>query len=138
MNIFTRIGLWLGSLLLAVTLFSLLSGLLFSSIFSLRGALLIFRVTLIFAFPVWCLCLPFVVAFKDAEAGRIRPILLSGTLIGPAAVGLWCLILQLKGARAIWQGDPLIGVGGSLGMIFALIVGFLATSFYVIALKIFR
>jgi hypothetical protein len=40
----------------------------------------------------------------------------------------------------IWYGDPLLGVLGGLAamMIYALIVGFLTTSFYVIALRVLR
>jgi len=120
-----------------MTVFSLLFSLLPSVFFSVGSVFLIFGVTLMFALPVWCVSVPFVIALKDAEEGRIRTILFRGILIGPAALALWCLILRLGGAdpRIIWQGDPLAGVGGGLGMIFALIVGLLATSFYVIALK---
>lgn len=108
--------------------------------FSVGSVFLIFRVTLMVAFPIWCLSVPFVISLKDAEEGRIRTIFFRGILIGPAALALWCLILQLRGAdpRMIWRGDPLTGIGGNLGVIFALIVGFLATSFYVIALKVFH
>jgi hypothetical protein len=139
MNTLRRIGLWFGSLLLSVTLFSLLFNVLFSGpgFFRVGTVLLIFRVTLIFALPVWCLYLPFVIALKNAEERRIWTILVSGILIGPASLVLWSLILQLRGGDpdTIWQGDPLaFGVSGV--MIFALIVGFLTTSFYVIALKV--
>jgi hypothetical protein len=135
-NRLRRIGLWFGSLLLSVTLFSLLFNLHFSGpgFFRVGTVLLVFRVTLIFALPVWCLYLPFVIALKDAEEGRMWTILISGVLIGPAALVFWGLLLQLRGADpdAIWRGDPLaIGMGGAV--IFALIVGFLTTSVYVIA-----
>jgi len=138
MNTLMRIGLWLSSLLLAVAISSLIFSLLQSVGFSSGSVFLIFRVTLMFAFPVWCLSVPFVVALKDAEARRIWTILLRGSLIGPAAVAVWCLILQLGGADRdmLWQGDPLIGIGGSVGIVFAWIVGFLSTSFYVIASKV--
>jgi hypothetical protein len=133
MNTLRRIGLWAGSLILSVTLFSLL----FSLLPNWGGAIfLIFRVTMLFALPVWCLYLPFVIALKDAEERRIWTTLFSGILIGPASLSLWGFILQLGGGdpHKIWQGDPLIGFGLNVGMIFALIVGFLTTSFYVIAL----
>ena len=133
MNTLRRIGLWLGSLLLSVTLFVLVFSVLFRA-----SPILILRVTMIFALPVWCLYLPFVIAIKDAEEGRIWTILFSGILIGPALVALWALVLQLRGGDPdkIWWGDPLTGLGGIAVIIFASIVGFLATSFYVIALRI--
>jgi hypothetical protein len=137
-----RIGLWFGSLLFSVTLFSLLLNLFMNGPerFAAAPALLIFRVTMTFALPVWCLYLPWVIALKDAKEQRIRTILVSGILIGPASMALWGLILQLKGegAHKVWYGDPLIGMaGGSIAsIIFALIVGFLTTSVYVIAWKI--
>jgi hypothetical protein len=128
MNALKRIGLWFASLLLAVTFFSLLFK---------AGAFIVFRVTMMLAFPVWCLYLPFVIALKDAEGWRMWTIMLSGTLIGPASLALWFLILVLRGGDplTIWRGDPL---GGSYGavMIFALFVGFLTTSFYVTTLKL--
>ena len=129
-NTLRRIGLWFGSLLLSVTLFSLLFTLHFSGpgFFRAGSVLLTLRVTMIFAFPVWCLYLPFVIALKDAEQRRGWTIFFSGILIGPTSLALWGLILQLRG------GDPLaFGLNGA--MIFALIVGFLTTSFYVIGLK---
>jgi hypothetical protein len=130
-NALARIALWLGSLLLAVTIFSL---------FFIRtgSVLIVFRVTAMFAFPVWCLYLPLVLSLKDAEEGRIWTILSSGILIGPASVLLWCLFLQFRGGDpyAIWQGDPLSGLGGITATIFALIVGFLTTLFYAVGLKL--
>lgn len=133
MDVFRRIGLWLGSLLLAVGIFSLLLG---------RGGAAgpIFQVTMIFALPVWCLCLPFVISFKDAEGRRIWTILVSGILVGPVAMGVWGMILQLRGdsPETVWGGDPLIGVGGLAAMAYALLVGTLTTSFYVTGLRVFR
>jgi hypothetical protein len=135
MSTLRRMSLWFGSLFVAVTLFSLLVPIAF-----FRGApvLLIFRVTLLFAFPVSCLYLPLVVTFKDAEEWRIWIILFSGTLIGPVSLALWGLLLQLPGGdpRMIWQGDPLIGLGVTTAMIFALIVGFLTACVYVVGLKV--
>jgi hypothetical protein len=139
MDTLGRIGLWFGSLLVSVTLFSLLFNLLFSGpgFFRAETVRLIFRATMIFAFPVWCLYLPLVIALKDAEERRIWVLLFSGILIGPVSLALWGLILQVRGEdpRKIWHGDPLLfGLIG--GMICALIVGFLTTSSYVIALKV--
>ena len=106
----------------------------------MSGIFPIIRVTVIFALPVWCLYLPVVIAVKDAEGQRIWAILFSGTLIGPLAMFLWSLILLLRGfnQKAVWLSDPLLGSlgGGIASMIFALIVGFLTTSFYVVGLKI--
>ena|ERR1035437_101727 len=95
MDILRRICLWFGSLMLSITLFSL---------FFYGYAILIFRITMIFAFPVWCLCLPFVIAFKDVEKRRPWILLLGGTLIGPASLALWCLILQLRGGDRTQSG----------------------------------
>lgn len=136
MNALRRVGLSLGCLLLSVTLFSLL----FSLPFGAGVVPLVFRVAIVFAIPVWCLYLPFVIALKDAEGWRIWIILLSGILIGPTSLALWGLTLQLRGGdpHNIWQGDPLIGLGGIAAMIFAAIVGFLTTSFYLIALRVLR
>ena len=137
-----RIGLWFGSLLVAVTLFSLFFCLFFGSSGFLRigPAFLVFRVAMTFAFPVWCLYLPIVIALKDPEGRRIWTILVIGILIGPASLALWGLILLLRGGdpHMIWNGDPLLGTLGGIaaGMVFALIVGFLTTSSYVIALKV--
>jgi hypothetical protein len=136
-----RLGLWFGSLILAVSLFCVLFGLL-PSVGGNSWVLtaIVFRATMTFAFPVWCLCLPFVIAFKDAEKRRLWILLMGGTLIGPASMALWCLILQLRGGdpHEIWHGDPLAGIGGIEWMIFSLIVGFLTTSIYLVSLRALR
>jgi hypothetical protein len=99
----------------------------------------IFRVTLMCALPIWCLCLPVVIAAKQAEGWKMWAILAAGSLIGPLTIGLWFLVLQIGGAspQTMWQGDPLIGwIGSSIaGMIFALIVGVLTSSFYLVTFK---
>jgi len=121
-----NIALWFGSLVLAISLFSLLFG---------PGAFLfVFRVTMMFAFPVACLYLPVVMALRDTEEGRIWTILASGTLMGPACLVLWGFILDL-GGHAVWQSDD-IGLGLGAGLAMALVVGFLTTVSYVTALKI--
>ena len=141
-NTLRRIGLWFGSLLVAVTLFSLSFWLFFGSGGFLRigPVFLVFCVAMMFAFPVSCLYLPFVIALKDPKCRRIWTILVSGILIGPASLALWGLILLLRGGdpHMIWYGDPLLGAVGGIGagMVFALIVGFLTTSSYAIALKV--
>jgi hypothetical protein len=127
-NIIRRIGLWACCLILAVTLFSLPFG---------AGFAVVFRVTMTFALPVWFLYLPLIVAFKDVEKRRIWIILVSGILIGPTALALWCLILQLRGGDAytIWHGDPLAPSTGAC-MIFASVVGVLATAIYGTSLRV--
>jgi hypothetical protein len=136
-----RVGLWFIASLLAAGLFSLLFFLL-PSVGSLAGHLEliagVFRATLIFALPVACLYLPIVVCLKDAEERRIWIILCSGILIGPVSMALWGLLLQWRGddSHTVWYGDPLLGVGGFAGMVFAAVVGSLTALFYVIVLKV--
>ena len=132
MNVVVRIGLWLASLFVAMVLFCLLASLIFGGAESIIP---IFRVTMKFALPVGFLYLPFVIVLKKAEHKSL--ILLSGTLIGPMFIALSGIFLQLRGndTRAIWYGDPLIGVGGIAAVLFALIVGFLTTLLYTIGLK---
>jgi hypothetical protein len=100
----------------------------------------VFRVTMMCALPVWILWLPMVMATKEAEGWKISTLLVGGSLIGPLAMGLWFLVLQIGGAhpQSMWQGDPLIGWAGSgiAGMIFALIVGLLTSSLYVAAFRV--
>lgn len=134
MSTVRRVGLSFGSLLLSAILFSLS----FTGLFRAGPFLPIFQVTMVFALPIWCLYLPFVIALKDAEARRIWAILFSGILIGPASLASWCLILQQRGGApyTIWHGDPLVGLGGMAAIIYALIVGFLTTSLYVVALRV--
>lgn len=137
MNVLRRIGFWFVSLFLAICLFSLLFNLLFGG-FHPDALVLIFRITMVEALPVWCLFLPVVIAVKDAEKRRSWLILLGGSLIGPVSVILFCLFLQLRGGnpQTIWSGDPLAGLGGISEMLYSLIVGFMTTSFYVIALRV--
>lgn len=134
-NLAQRIALWFGSVLVSVVTFTLL----FCVIFNARVAvLLVFRLTMLLALPVACLYLPFVVMFRNAEERRGRIILLTATLIGPVSVTLWCLFVQLRGANpeTVWRGDPLIGIGGIAGVIFACLVGCLTACCYIAALKL--
>jgi hypothetical protein len=129
-------------LVVSVALFTLLFGRLINTgeLFRAGPLLFIFRFTMMFALPIWCLYLPFVIVFKDAVGRRLWAIQLSGSLIGPASFAIWGLILQLRGAdpHEIWYGDPLLGVLGGVAaaMVYALIVGFLTTCLYVIALRV--
>ena len=135
MKLLTRIGVWFGCLLIAVALFSLL----FIRLFSAGGdVMLVCRITMMFALPVWFLYLPFTVKLKDAEDRRIWIILVSGILIGPLSLTIWCLILQLRGgdAHTIWgQGDPEAPSTAAF-MIYASVVGLFATAIYGISLKV--
>jgi hypothetical protein len=143
---YRRIGLWLCAFLISVILFSLLCCLAslfrsFSVVFQftamLQSFLVVLKVTTILALPVWLLCLPFVVLFKDAEQRRPWIMVMSGTLIGPACLIILGLILQLAGrdAHMIWQGDGIdLGIVPSIP--FALGLGFLSASLYVIGLRV--
>jgi hypothetical protein len=129
-----RIGLWLSSLLVAGLLFSVL----FSLILGGAGSIfLIFRATMTIALPVGCLYLPVLIALRNTEERRMPIILLGGILIGPATIALWGLVLEWSGGdtHTIWHGDPLTGIGGFVGILFALIVGSLTTFFYYWGLK---
>jgi hypothetical protein len=140
-DVLTRLGLWFGSLVLSTTLFVVLSTMLNGSAgYKISAIPFVFRATITYAFPVWFLCLPFVIAFKDAEKQRFWILLLGGTLIGPVSMALWSLTLQVRGEdpHMVWYGDPLAGIGGFACMIFALIVGFLAISIYLVSLRMFR
>jgi hypothetical protein len=127
---FGRVALWLGSVLVSVTAFTLLICLRFGS----GAAFLIFRLTLVFALPVACLSLPFVLRLKRRDDRK--NILITAPVIGPVSMFIWGLILQLAGGDShnIWFGDPLIGVGGIAAIIFSAVVGFLAGFFYVAGL----
>jgi hypothetical protein len=123
-------------LLIAVALFSLLFIFIMGGRLTLGAVVWVYRITMTFALPVWFLYIPFIMRLKDAEDRRIWIILVSGILIGPLALTVWCLILQLRGgdARDIWQGDPLAPSTAAC-MIFASVVGFLATAIYGISMK---
>ena len=102
------------------------------------GYIWVYRVTMMFALPVWFVYLPLTVKLKDAEDSRIWILLVSGTLIGPLSLTIWLLILQLGGgdARTIWgQGDPEAPSTAAF-MIYASVVGFVAAAIYGIFLKI--
>lgn len=129
-----RVCFWFISLLLAVLAFSLFAGRAEEPSISI----FIFRVTMIFAFPVWCLYLPFIFFFRNADGRRSAILLLTGILIGPAALTVWCLGHLLVGQnlfRSFWNGDSEAGMGTGVFMIYATIVGFLTSAIYVLFLK---
>jgi hypothetical protein len=141
-SVWRRIGLWFVCLLVAAALFSLFLSFFLNSVGfdKLWLVLPIFRVTMMCALPIWCLCLPIVVGVKNPEGWKIWTILVSGSLTGPILVGLWFLILQMGGAnpQMFWQsGRPAGWAENSIaGMIFAFIVGLCTSSFYLVAFKV--
>jgi hypothetical protein len=133
-NTLARISLWFGCLCLSVTFFTLL--------FSFAGPVMliaVFRVSMMFALPVWFLYLPFVVSIKDAQQGRLLIFWVSGMVAGPVALAILGLMLQVGGGNlhSIWVGNG-IGIGIAPCMICAAIVGFLTTTFYVLATQVIR
>lgn len=132
MRAISRILLSFGSMLLAVALFCCWIG-------PLEAWTLIFRITMIFALPVWLIDLP--ILFLLRKTGRhhnwIVPVL--GALIGPLCLMLWCGILVLRGQDwlSLWKGDPeALGLGAML--ILASLIGLATNSFYTVALILCR
>ena len=140
-GVWRRIGLSFVCLLLGDALFSLLLALWLTMAGSARVSLSIpvFRISMTFALPVWCVWQSIVIAMKDAEGRNIWTILLSGILVGPLSIAVWSGILLLRGVNqeTVWYGDPLLGeLGGGIAcMIFASIVGLFTSFFYLAALK---
>jgi hypothetical protein len=131
-SLLRRVCFWLISLLLAILSFSLLVG------GAMGSVVFVFRITMIFAFPAWCLYLPFIFFLRDADGRRSAMLLLTGILIGPAALIVWDLSHLLMGEdlfQGFWNGDPEAGMGAGYDMIFASVVGFLTSAIYVLFLK---
>lgn len=126
-----RISAWFLSLLVAVCLFCFLWPL-----GSISSFFFLFRITMIFAFPVSLLYLPAVIFIRDTKKERFWQLLVSGILIGPISMALWGIILTLRGAdpHTLWQGD--LGPGLGAGLLFALIIGSLTITFYLVALRL--
>jgi NADH:ubiquinone oxidoreductase subunit 6 (subunit J) len=145
--IYWRILRWFISVFLAVFLFTLLFMFLPAIRISARSFGeqaqffgLVFRFTLIFALPVACLFLPMALACKDAKHRRFWILLISGAFVGPVTLALWFLVLVLFGQNAheLWYGDPLAGIGGFDCIVFAFVVGTLATVAYILFLRLER
>lgn len=128
-----RICLWLISFLLADACFSLFFG-----FFWLEVVWVYFLLTLLIAWPAWCLYLPVVITFKDAEGRRLWVILATGILVGPLSLVLWDAVARLHRnlkAPIVGLPDPLLALG-EFGIVFAFVVGFLATCAYIYGLKV--
>ncbi|MCL4842350.1 MAG: hypothetical protein KJZ79_10935 [Bryobacteraceae bacterium] len=131
-----RVGFSLGALLVSVTLFCILFTLVSGSLGTRGSFPFIFLGTLVFALPVWCLYLPFILKLKDAEGRRRWIILVTGTLIGPVATGLAAVVFLLNTVglqRIIYGTGDLRAIGALMG--FAFFVGSLTSAFYVLALR---
>ena len=128
MKTFSRIGLSFGCKLLSIALYSLMGILSAPHGAHLRTVVDVFPVTLLFAFPVWLLSLPLVVALRDAERWRGWVILITGVSLGPAFLLIWSLAAQSSGGRLTWEREGFF-------LISALMVSFLTTLFYVLTLK---
>lgn len=131
---FTRIGLWFGSFVVAVTLFSLLCCLSSLSLDPFRGILLF---TAFLALPVCFLNLPFAVALRNADSWRMWAILVCGALSGPVFLLALGVIMQLRGGNVhlIWQGDRGLDIGIVPSIPFADGLGLLTAGLYVLGLK---
>lgn len=78
------------------------------SSFQVGAVLLIFRFTMTYTFPAWCLHLTFVMALQDAEEQRIWTLLVGGIFIGPASLSCGSHpSFRVGGPQKIWHGDPL-------------------------------
>lgn len=129
-SILKRTCFWFISFVLVVIPFGLLVGEIYGAV------LLVLRVTLMAAFPVWCLYLPFIFRLKDANGRRSAILLLGGFLIGPATILV--LGLLMKNTEnffwGFWSGNP-EGMGEGYTMVLASVVGFLTSAIYVLFLK---
>ncbi len=131
MRAIARILVSFCSLLMAVGIFSVILG-------AVGSWLLIFKVAMFFALPVWLINLPILFLFRKATCqGWIVPAL--GGFIGPACLTLWCAILVLRGSNwaNLWNGDSEAGGLGS-SLIFAFLIGLGTNTFYMLALRIFE
>lgn len=138
---FGRAGISLAALLASVALFSVLFTLVFgrAAFPRLDQIRFVFLVTSMFALPVWCLYLPFILTLKDAEGRRLWIILATGTLIGPVALSLWGFVylrIPFDMQRIVYSnplGGELAGLGALMG--FALVVGCTTAALYGLALR---
>lgn len=132
MRAISRIFLSFCSLLLAVAIFCCWVG-------SAGSWSFIFKITMIFALPVWLINLPILFLLKNVGRHSKWIVPAVGGLIGPVCLTLWCGILVLRGGNwaSIWNGDPEAGGLGS-ALIFASLIGLATNSFYTVALILFE
>jgi hypothetical protein len=123
-----RIGLSFGCVLLSVAITALMSLPAVPHGRRIRMLFAIVPVTFLFAFPVWLLSLPLVIALKNAEGWRLWMILVAGVLAGPGFILIWSIISIPSGGHITWQGS------GSF-FITALKVSLIATVAYAFALR---
>jgi hypothetical protein len=135
MRAISRIFLSFCSLLLAVAIFCCWVG-------SAGSWSFIFKITMIFALPVWLINLPILFLLGRARRHQVWMVPALGGLIGPVCLTLWCGILVFRGNHwliqwEVWKGDPEAGGLGS-AVIFASLIGLATNSFYMIALILFK
>jgi hypothetical protein len=128
-SILKRICFWFLSFLLVVLPFSLLVGRAMGSV------PLVLRITMLSAFPVWCLYLPFIFRVDNANGRGSAILLLGGTLIGPAALFVLALLSGQNFLEGFWNGPSDLGMGAGVTMVLASFVGFLTSAIYVLFLK---
>ncbi len=129
-GILRRICFWFISFLLVVLPFSLLVGKAMGSV------ALVLSVTLMAAFPVWCLYLPFIFRFNNANGRRSLILVLGGTLIGPATIFVLGLVMGNENFFwKFWSGNIEEGMGAGYSIVLASIVGFFTSAIYVLFLK---
>ena len=129
-----NISLWFLSVLLSVGLFSLAFARLFG--WSPDALARDFLITMKIALPVAFLYLPIVIMLRDAEEGRMRVIVGSGIVIGPAYLVLRGLTFAMLGHPGVFERDGASPFGPVAFLVFAFIVGTLTTILYITALKL--
>lgn len=125
-------GLWLVSLLLSVSVFSSIYG----RLYGFASFAFVFRITMIFAAPIACLCIPVVLSVSGRRAG-IPIIVATGSLIGPFCLVIWFLLAGALG-KQVWADNGGVGFSFVTELACAFVIGFLTTIFYTIALKLIQ
>jgi hypothetical protein len=118
---------WLCSALLAVCLFSGC----YASPRNTASIAFVFRTTLLFAFPVACVYLPFVL--RLSRTGQLFLLTMGAALIGPASLGLLGVVRRV--ADTSYATDNGVSPGFGAVLVFALLIGTLAGMAYVFAFK---
>ena len=119
---------WFCSVILAVGLFSGY----YASPHNIASITFVCRTTLLFAFPVACVYLPFVL--RLSRTGQLFLLATGAALIGPASIGLLGVVLAV--ADIPYAADNGVGPGFGAALVFALLIGTVAGMAYVITFKI--